>query len=73
MTQNYQEGKDYSQKVVEKTEIKINWMGVLKYTVIAGVVAGAYVYGKKVGAKQEAMKHVAAEPVETTTVETPEI
>ena len=35
----------------ENKEFKINWMGVLKYTVITGVVVGAYVYGKKVGAK----------------------
>lgn len=52
----------------------INWKGVLKYTVIAGVVAGAYYFGKKQGAKAEAAKHqVVSEPVVTTTVETPEI
>lgn len=72
--ERYQEGKDYSQKVTETgREFKINWMGVLKYTVIAGVVAGAYYYGKKQGAKAEAVKHQVVEPVETTTVETSEI
>ena len=58
----------------ETMEFKVNWMGVLKYTVITGVVVGAYVYGKKVGAKQEALKHqVVSEPVTVNTVETPEI
>ena len=42
-------------------EFKINWMGVAKWTLISGVVAGAYFYGKKVGAKQEALKHQAIE------------
>ena len=57
----------------ETMEFKVNWMGVLKYTVIAGVVAGAYVYGKKVGAKQEALKHISTEPVNTVVQETSEI
>ena len=57
----------------EVKEFKINWVGVAKYTVIAGVVAGAYYLGKKHGAAKEAAKHVVAEPVVTTTVETPEI
>lgn len=58
----------------ENKEFKINWVGVAKYTVIAGVIAGAYYYGKKQGAKQEALKHVSTtQPVATTTVETPEI
>lgn len=77
MTTNekYQEGKDYSQKVEETgREFSINWMGVLKYTVIAGVIGGAYYLGKKAGAKQEALKHqIVSEPVATTTVETSEI
>lgn len=55
-------------------EFKVNWMGVLKYTVITGVVVGAYYFGKKKGAKEEALKHqVVAEPVTVNTVETPEI
>ena len=58
----------------ENKEFKINWMGVAKYTVIAGLIGGAYYYGKKVGAKQEAAKHVTATvQVQPTTVETPEI
>ena len=59
---------------MEKEGFNINWMGVLKYTVITGVVVGAYVYGKKQGAKQEALKHVSTTvQVQPTTVETPEI
>jgi hypothetical protein len=58
----------------ENKEFKINWMGVAKYTVIAGVIGAAYYVGKKQGAKQEALKHVSTtQPVVTTTVETPEI
>lgn len=74
MTQNYQEGKDYSQKVTETgREFKINWVGVAKWTAIAGCVAGAYYLGKKAGAKAEAAKHqVIAEPV-ATVQETSEI
>ena len=76
MTTNekYQEGKDYSQKVTETgREFKINWVGVAKWTVVAGMIGGAYYLGKKAGAKAEAMKHQVVEPVVTTTVETPEI
>ena len=58
----------------ENKEFKINWTGVIKYTVIAGVIGAAYYVGKKQGAKQEALKHVSTtQPVVTTTVETPEI
>lgn len=71
--EEYQEGKDYSQKVEETgREFSINWMGVLKYTVIAGVVAGAYYVGKKQGAKAEALKHVSTE-VQPVAQETSEI
>lgn len=75
MTTNekYQEGKDYSQKVEETgREFSINWMGVLKYTLIAGVIGGAYYLGKKQGAKAEAAKHIVAE-VQPVVQETPEI
>ena len=58
---------------MEKEGFNINWMGVLKYTVIAGVVAGAYYVGKKQGAKQEALKHISTEPVNTVVQETSEI
>lgn len=51
----------------------INWKGVAKWTVIAGVIGAAYYVGKKQGAKAEAAKHVVAEPVTVNTVETPEI
>ena len=58
----------------ENKEFKINWTGVIKYTVIAGVIGAAYYVGKKQGAKQEALKHqTVSQPVVTTTVETPEI
>ena len=57
----------------ENKEFKINWVGVAKYTVIAGVIAGAYYVGKKQGAKQEAMKHVTSVEVQPTVQETPEI
>ena len=77
MTTNekYQEGKDYSQKVTEtKREFKINWMGVAKLTVVAGMIGGAYYLGKKAGAKAEAAKHITTTvEVQPTTVETPEI
>lgn len=77
MTTNekYQEGKDYSQKVTETgREFKINWTGVIKWTVVAGMIGGAYYFGKKQGMKQEAMKHVTSvEPVTVNTVEIPEI
>lgn len=57
-----------------KEGFNINWMGVLKWTVVGGVVVGAYYVGKKAGAKQEAAKHIAvSEPVTVNTVETPEI
>ena len=76
MTTNekYQEGKDYSQKVTETgREFKINWVGVAKYTVVAGLIGAAYYFGKKQGMKQEAAKHqVIAEPV-ATVQETSEI
>ena len=62
-----------TQNTKETMEFNINWKGIAKYTVIAGLIGGAYYYGKKVGAKQEALKHQVAEPVVTTTVETPEI
>ena len=52
----------------------INWKGVAKWTVIGGVIVGAYYVGKKQGAKAEAMKHqVVSEPIAVNTVETPEI
>lgn len=59
---------------MKETEgFNINWKGIAKWTVISGVVVGAYYLGKKHGAAKEATKHVVAEPVVTTTVETPEI
>ena len=49
---------------MKEETFNINWVGVAKWTVIAGCVAGAYYYGKKQGAKAEALKHqVAMEPV----------
>lgn len=57
----------------ENKEFKINWTGVIKYTVITGVVVGAYYYGKKQGAKQEALKHITTTEVQPVAVETPEI
>lgn len=58
----------------ENKEFKINWVGVLKWTVVGGVVVGAYYVGKKQGAKAEALKHVSTTvEVQPTTVETPEI
>ena len=58
----------------ENKEFNINWKGAIKWTVVAGVIVGAYYVGKKQGAKQEALKHqVVAEPVTVNTVETPEI
>ena len=58
----------------ENKEFKINWVGVAKYTVIAGLIGRAYYFGKKQGAKQEALKHVSTTvQVQPTTVETPEI
>ena len=58
----------------ETMEFKINWVGVAKWTVVAGMIGGAYYLGKKAGAKQEAAKHVTATvQVQPTTVETPEI
>lgn len=73
MTQNYQEGKDYSQKVTETgREIKFNWKGALKWTVVLGAVAGAYYYGKKKGAETEARKYATVE-TPAVTEETSEI
>ena len=62
-------------ETMKETEgFNINWMGVLKWTVVGGVVVGAYYVGKKQGAKQEALKHVSTTvEVQPTTVETPEI
>ena len=58
----------------ENKEFKINWMGVAKWTVVAGLIGTAYYVGKKQGAKAEALKHVSATvQVQPTTVETPEI
>ena len=58
----------------KEKEFKINWMGVAKWTIVGGVVVGAYYVGKKQGAKQEALKHVAvSEPVAVNAVETSEI
>ena len=56
-----------------KEGFAINWKGVAKWTVVAGVIGAAYYFGKKKGAKEEALKHQVVEPVVTTTVETPEI
>ena len=58
----------------ETEGFNINWTGVIKYTVIAGVIGAGYYVGKKQGAKQEALKHVSATvQVQPTTVETSEI
>ena len=62
-----------TQNTKETMEFNINWKGIAKWTVISGVVVGAYYLGKKHGAAKEAAKHVVAEPVATTTVETSEI
>ena len=63
-----------TQNTKETMEFNINWKGIAKWTVVAGVVGAAYYFGKKQGMKQEALKHVTTtEPVVTTTVETPEI
>ena len=51
----------------------INWKGVAKWTVIGGVIVGAYYLGKKQGAKAEAMKHQVSVEVQPTIQETPEI
>ena len=60
--EEYQEGKDYSQKVEEKgREIKFNWKGAIKWTVVICAVAGAYYYGKKKGAEAEARKYATVE------------
>lgn len=57
----------------ENKEFNINWKGAIKWTVVAGVIVGAYYVGKKQGMKAEAAKHVVpVEPV-VNTVETPEI
>jgi len=58
---------------MENKEFKINWMGVAKYTVIAGVIGAAYYVGKKQGAKQEALKHVSVTQPVATVQETSEI
>ena len=67
MTQN--------QNMKETEGFAINWKGIAKWTVIGGVVVGAYYFGKKQGAKQEALKHVSATETTVTpvAVETPEI
>ena len=57
----------------ENKEFKINWTGVIKWTVVGGVVVGAYYLGKKQGAKAEAMKHITTTEVKPVAVETPEI
>ena len=57
----------------ENKEFNINWMGVLKWTVVGGVVVGAYYVGKKAGAKQEALKHTTVEVQPTVVQETSEI
>jgi hypothetical protein len=57
----------------ENKEFKINWVGVAKYTVIAGVIAGAYYLGKKQGMKAEAMKHQVNVEVQPVVQETSEI
>lgn len=63
-----------TQNTKETMEFNINWKGIAKWTVIGGVVVGAYYLGKKQGMKQEALKHqVISEPVAVNTVETPEI
>lgn len=63
-----------TQNTENKEGFAINWKGVAKWTVIGGVIVGAYYLGKKQGVKQEALKHVSAEvqPV-AVPVETPEI
>ena len=60
---------------MKETEgFNINWKGTLKWVAITGVIGAAYYFGKKQGAKQEALKHVSASvQVQPTTVETPEI
>ena len=63
-----------TQNTENKEGFKFNWKGTLKWTVVGGVIIGAYYLGKKQGAKQEALKHqVVSEPVAVNTVETPEI
>ena len=63
-----------TQNTENKEGFKFNWKGTLKWTAIAGCVAGAYYLGKKQGMKQEALKHVSTTvQVQPTTVETPEI
>lgn len=62
-----------TQNTKETMEFNINWKGIAKWTVIGGVVVGAYYLGKKQGAKAEALKHVVPVEVQPTTVETPEI
>lgn len=58
----------------ETEGFNINWTGVIKYTVIAGVIGAAYYVGKKQGAKAEAMKHqVASVQVQPVAQETSEI
>jgi len=49
----------------ETEGFNINWKGIAKWTVVGGVIVGAYYLGKKQGMKQEALKH--------QVVETPEI
>lgn len=52
----------------------INWKGAIKWTVVGGVIIGAYYLGKKHGAAKEAAKHIVAETAVTpVAVETPEI
>ena len=60
---------------MKETEgFNINWKGIAKWTVISGVVVGAYYLGKKHGAAKEAAKQIVAETAVTpVTVETPEI
>ena len=56
-----------NQKQMETEEFRINWAGVAKWTIVAGLIGGAYYYGKKQGIKQEASKHqVAIEPISAT-------
>ena len=63
-----------TQNTKETMEFNINWKGIAKWTVVGGVIVGAYYLGKKQGMKQEALKHVSTTvEVQPVAVETPEI
>ena len=58
---------------VKEEGFNINWKGIAKWTVIGGVIVGAYYVGKKQGAKQEALKHQVSVEVQPVVQETSEI